>query len=113
MNMSFPNPNAREARAPDAALLALVSTLDEALEAFSEIDSQGDSYSILQAHRRIESAALAIAATPITGPTDLHLIALATCRYLGKPPNERDLDSCSAAGRSLAAAVIAGALALT
>ena len=43
----------------------------------------------------------------------LHLIALATCRYLGKTPNERDLDSCSAAGRSLAAAVIAGALALT
>jgi hypothetical protein len=113
MNTRFRNPNTREVRAPDAALWALVSTLDEALEAFSEIDSQGDSCSILQAHRRIESAALAIAATPITGPTDLHLIALATCRYLGKPPNERDLDSCSAAGRSLAAAVIAGALALT
>ena len=44
MNLSFPNAKTREARAPDAALSALVSTLDEALEAFSEIDSQGDSY---------------------------------------------------------------------
>jgi hypothetical protein len=94
------------------ALVNLTAELDAALEDFNDLNAHGDSYSTLQAYRRIDSVALAIAATPITGPDSLQLLASATCRYLGKPPNERDLDSCGIVGRVMAAACIAGALAL-
>ena len=94
------------------ALVDLTAELDAALEDFNDVNTHGDLYSTLQAYRRINSAALAIAATPITGPNSLQLLAWATCRYLGKPPNERDLDSCGMVGRAMAAAVVAGALAL-
>jgi len=95
------------------ALVDLTAELDAALNDFNDVDEHGDSYSTLRAYRRIDSVALAIAATPITGPNSLQLLAWATCRYMGKPPNERDLDSCGSVGRAMAAACIAGALALS
>ena len=73
------------------ALVDLTAELDAALEDFNDLNAHGDLYSTLQAYRRItDLVALAIAATPIAGPDLLQLLAWATCRYLGKPPNERD-----------------------
>ncbi len=93
-------------------MIDLNASLDDALDRFRALDLAGDTCAVLAANVSIEAVALVAADTPARTAEELRAKCRMLARYVGRVPNERDLDEIGHAGRTLAASIIADAATL-